>query len=58
MIIQNRLAGLGYYKSKINGIFGKDTQNSIKKYKQDNGLKGQALWDIQIQKALFKGSGL
>ncbi len=58
MIIQNRLAGLGYYKSKINGIFGKDTQNSIKKYKQDNGLKGQAMWDIQIQKALFKGSGL
>ena len=57
-IIQKRLADLGYYDLKIDGIFGKNSQKAIQKFKKNNGLRDNATWDIQTQKLLFKGSDL
>lgn len=56
--IQSRLAELGYYEMKVDGMFGEGSRSSLKKFREDNGLGKNALWDIETQKALFSGSGL
>ena len=38
--IQRRLATLGYYRSGIDGSFGRGTYNAVVAYAQDNGLSG------------------
>lgn len=55
-MIQKRLSDLGYYKTKIDGQFGKGSQQAVQKFKKDHGLGDNATWDIQTQKMLFKGS--
>lgn len=57
-IMQKRLADLGYYNMKIDGVFGKNSQKAVQKFKKDNGLANNATWDIQTQKILFRGSEL
>jgi putative peptidoglycan binding protein len=57
-LIQKQLAELGFYTMKVDGAFGKGSHKALKKYKQANGLGDNDTWDIQIQKALFKDSGL
>lgn len=57
-IIQKRLADLGYYKSTVDGSFGKGSQQAVLRYKTEKGLPRNTTWDIQTQKALFEGSGL
>jgi hypothetical protein len=36
--IQRRLAAMGYYRSGIDGSFGRGTYNAVVAYAQDNGL--------------------
>lgn len=57
-LIQARLARLGYYNLKVDGLFGKSSRNALKQFKQDNSLGNNTVWDIQTQKALFTNSGL
>ena len=38
--IQRRLAAMGYYRSGIDGSFGRGTYNAVVAYAQDNGLSG------------------
>ena len=56
--IQARLDELGYYEMKVDGIFGEKSRSALKKFREDNGLGNNALWDIETQKALFSGSGV
>ena len=56
--IQQRLADLGYYKSKVDGAFGKGSRASLTAYRRDAGLGNDSRWDMVTQKALFRGTGL
>ena len=56
--IQQRLADQGYYRSKVDGAFGKGSRASLKAFRQKAGLGYDSRWDMATQKALFKGSGL
>ncbi len=57
-IIQQRLADFGYYTMKIDGAFGKGSRGALKAFKTAVGLGRDSTWDMDTQKALFKGSGL
>ncbi len=41
--IQTRLKKWGYYKGAIDGVFGKDTQNAVKKFQKNNGLTADGI---------------
>ncbi|MBN2061004.1 MAG: peptidoglycan-binding protein [Deltaproteobacteria bacterium] len=56
--IQTRLASKGYYKKKVDGIFGPGSQNALIDFKKDNGLGDNNTWDLKTQKLLFRDSGL
>jgi hypothetical protein len=58
MKIQKQLAKLGYYKTKVDGMFGKGSRKALKQFKQDHNLGENDSWDINTQKVLFKNSGL
>lgn len=57
MIIQSRLAELGYYTSKIDGSWKQFSQEALKKFKTERGLKYVTRWNMDAQKALFRGTG-
>lgn len=57
-MIQMRLKNLGLYRKKIDGIWGKATQQALETYKKIVGLKPYDVWDINTQKQLFKDTGL
>lgn len=54
-LIQKRLAELGYYTSKIDGIWGKGSKAALKSFKVRNGLGYSKVWDIETQRKLFPG---
>ncbi|MBW1780234.1 MAG: hypothetical protein JRL30_05800 [Deltaproteobacteria bacterium] len=56
-IIQTRLAELGFYKAKIDGIWKHDSQEALKEFKKAKGLRYAFTWDMKTQKALFRGTG-
>ena len=56
--IQARLKELGYYKGRIDGLFGKGSRKALKKFKKDHQLGDNYFWNLETQKALFKGTGL
>jgi len=56
-IIQSRLKELGYYKKRIDGIFGPGSRKALKNFKQDNNLADNSVWDLNTQKILFKNTG-
>ena len=56
-VIQIRLKNLGLYKAKIDRDFGPLTKKALDSFAIKNGFpKGQ--WSLDLQKALFKGTGL
>lgn len=57
-IIQLRLASLKYYNGKIDGNFGKGSMNALKLFNKDLLNIESNEWNINVQKALFKDSGL
>lgn len=54
--LQIRLTSLGYSvgKSGIDGHFGYDTQNAVRKFQKDDGLKVDGVVGVQTYKALTK----
>jgi len=58
MIIQNRLENLGFYNMKIDGDFGPGSRRALQAFKKASGLGNDSQWDMNTQKALFRGSGL
>ncbi|MCG4565358.1 peptidoglycan-binding protein [Anaerosalibacter bizertensis] len=55
-IIQKRLRKKGYNigKAGVDGIFGKDTENAVKSFQKDNGLKVDGIVGRNTWKELFR----
>jgi len=50
--VQRALKRLGYLKWTPDGFFGQSTYKGVKKFREDNGLKGEVLIDDQVYKLL------
>ncbi len=57
-IIQARLKTLGYYNMKVDGRFGPGSQRALDAFCKDVVQSAKCSWSLEVQKALFKGSGL
>lgn len=57
-LIQERLKFFGYYKSAIDGLFGPGSRNALKEYAQSIGLDSGTTWTLEVQMALFEGTGM
>ena len=56
-IIQTRRTELGHYGGPIDRTFGSFTKKALDNFAVKNGFpKGQ--WSLDLQKALFRGTGL
>ncbi len=53
MLIQIRLKELGYYSSKIDGIFGRGSRKALRKFKRDHNLGNNSRWNAKTQEVLF-----
>lgn len=51
--IQSRLAELGYYKSAIDGAWGRGSAGALRKFKLANNLPDNAEWNRETQEVLF-----
>lgn len=58
VIVQTRLQELGYYKMKVDGLFGKGSKAALKAWSRDRLNRESDVLTLEAQKALFKGSGL
>lgn len=56
-IIQARLAELGFYGDKIDGIWKRHSREALKEFKEAQGLRYANRWDMNTQKALFQETG-
>jgi hypothetical protein len=56
-IIQTRLAELGFYRDKIDGIWKERSRKALREFKEARGLKYTLRWDMNTQKGLFAGTG-
>jgi len=54
-VIQARLGKLGFYQSKVDGLWGKGSQRSLKAFKNANGMSDPLKWNNETQMALFEG---
>lgn len=50
--VQKRLAGYGYYKGRIDGIYGWGVKNAVKAFQKDNGLAPSGNVDYKTYNAL------
>lgn len=58
VIVQTRLQELGYYKMKVDGLFGKGSKAALKAWSRDRLNRESDVLTLEAQKALFKGTGL
>lgn len=56
--IQERLSSWGYYKGKIDGIYGSETVASVKKFQKNNGLKVDGISGDATLKAMGLPTGV
>jgi hypothetical protein len=56
-LIQARLAELGFYRDRIDGIWKGHSREALKEFKETRGLSYTVRWDMNTQKALFQGTG-
>lgn len=54
VLAQTALKCKGYYKGKIDGDFGKQTYDAVRKFRTDNYLSGETIIDHECYKYLFK----
>lgn len=54
--IQSRLAELGYYKMKIDGLWGPGSKRALKNFQKANGLESSGEWDMESQRKLLSGT--
>ncbi len=52
-IVQSQLFQLGYYTSRIDGIWKKYSQQALVAFKKERNLPNAENWDMQTQMALF-----
>jgi peptidoglycan hydrolase-like protein with peptidoglycan-binding domain len=57
-MIQTRLADLGLYKGKIDGVWGRNSRAALKSFKEKSGLSDPERWDKETQIQLFLGVSL
>ena len=57
VIVQTRLQELGYYKMKVDGIFGKGSIAALRNWSRDRLNHEAETLTLEVQKALFKGTG-
>lgn len=50
--VQTRLATLGYYTYKVDGIWGSRTKKAVKKFQRDYGLTADGIVGARTEKAL------
>ena len=50
--VQTRLATLGYYNYKVDGIWGSRTKTAVKKFQRDYGLTADGIVGARTEKAL------
>ena len=50
--VQTRLATLGYYTYKVDGIWGSRTKKAVKKFQRDYGLTADGIVGTRTEKAL------
>lgn len=55
--IQQKLKNWGYYKGKVDGVFGSQTKEAVKYFQRKNGLKVDGIVGNQTLKALGMSSG-
>lgn len=51
-MVQQRLADLGYYKIKVDGIWGPKTNDAVKRFQKDYGLVADGIVGSATEKAL------
>lgn len=56
-LIQQRLAELGYYHSKIDGLWQTFSKKSLDEFKTKRKMGYAGQYDLETQKALFEGTG-
>jgi peptidoglycan hydrolase-like protein with peptidoglycan-binding domain len=56
-LIQGRLAGLGFYRDAIDGVWGKNSRAALRAFKEKNALPNPEEWDKVTQLLLFRGEG-
>lgn len=56
-LVQSRLAELGFYKMKIDGLWGPGSKSALKEFQASNGLYPTGEWGIGTQIKLFAGTG-
>ena len=54
VLAQTALKCKGYYSGKIDGDFGQQTYEAVRKFRQDNYLQGDTIVDDMCYKFLFK----
>lgn len=54
VLAQTALQCKGYYKGKIDGDFGKQTYDAVRRFREDNYLLGDTVVDQECYKFLFK----
>ncbi len=50
--VQTRLANWGYYSGKVDGIFGTNTENAVRKFQRNNGLTADGICGIKTLSAM------
>ena len=56
-ILHTRLKQLGYYQGAIDSPYDTPTTEAINAFAKNNGLPSDGQWSLELQKALFKGTG-
>ncbi len=56
-IIQRKLARLGHYTMKIDGLWGKGSRAALKKFQRAKGLKADGVWTMETQRKLLSRAG-
>ena len=54
--VQSRLAALGYYVTKIDGMWGPGSRRALSNFKRAAGLPANAEWDRATQTHLFQAT--
>jgi peptidoglycan hydrolase-like protein with peptidoglycan-binding domain len=58
LLVQKRLADLGYFNGPINGTWGPVSRNSLRSFKSSNGLANDDLYDVATAEALHSSQAL
>ena len=56
-LIQKKLAQLGYYTMKIDGLWGQGSQKALQHFQRANGLRADGKWNRETQKKLLTLAG-